>query len=54
MPIIDTWAWLAEKVDEDFDFEETMRAIHAELQELNAEAVELTELIAMNYEGLWG
>ena len=28
-----------EKVDEDFDFEEIMCVIHAELQELNAEVV---------------
>ncbi len=33
-----------EEVDEDFDFEETIRAIHAELQELNAEGVELAEM----------
>jgi type I restriction enzyme M protein len=41
-----------EEVDEDFDFEETMRAIHAELNELNAEAVELAERIAGNFEEL--
>ncbi|GAI44155.1 unnamed protein product, partial [marine sediment metagenome] len=41
-----------EEVDEDFDFEETMRGIHAELQELNAEAVELAEQIAGNFEEL--
>lgn len=41
-----------EEVDEDFDFEETMRAIHAELSELNAEAVELAEQIAGNFEEL--
>lgn len=42
----------AEEVDEDFDFEETMRDIHIELQGLNAEAVELAEKIARNFEGL--
>lgn len=41
-----------EEVDEDFDFEETMRDIHIELQGLNAEAVELAEKIARNFEGL--
>ena len=41
-----------EEVDEDFDFKETMRAIHAELSELNAEAVELAERIAGNFEEL--
>ena len=33
-----------EEMDEDFDFEKTMRTIHAELQELNAESVELAEI----------
>ena len=41
-----------EEVDEDFDFEEAMRAIHAEINELNAEAVELAERIAGNFEEL--
>ena len=41
-----------EEVDEDFDFEETMRAIHVEINELNAEAVELAEQIAGNFEEL--
>jgi type I restriction-modification system DNA methylase subunit len=41
-----------EEVDEDFDFDETMRAIHAEINELNAEAVELAEQIAGNFEEL--
>ncbi len=41
-----------EEVDEDFDFEETMRTIHAEINELNAEAVELAEQIAGNFEEL--
>ena len=40
------------EVDEDFDFEETMRVIHAELNELNAEAAELAERIAGNFEEL--
>lgn len=39
-------------MDEDSDFEETMRGIHAELQELNAGAVELAERIAGNFEEL--
>ncbi len=43
-----------EEVDEDFDFEETMRAIHVEINELNAEAVELAEQIAGNFEDLVG
>jgi len=38
--------------DEDFDFEETMREIHAELAVLNAEAAELAEKIQRNFEGL--
>jgi type I restriction enzyme M protein len=41
-----------EEVDEDFDFEETIRAIHAEINELNAEALELAERIAGNFEEL--
>jgi type I restriction enzyme M protein len=41
-----------EEVDEDFDFEETMGAIHAKLQELNAESAELAERIAGNFEEL--
>ena len=41
-----------EEMDEDFDFEETMRAIHAEINELNAEAVVLAEQIAGNFEEL--
>ena len=39
-----------EEVDEDFDFEETLRDIHIELQGLNAEAAELAEKIARNFE----
>ena len=38
--------------DEDFDFEETMREIHAELAGLNAEAVELAETIHSNFKEL--
>jgi len=41
-----------EEVDEDFDFEESLREIHVELQDLNAEAVELAAAIARNFEGL--
>ncbi len=41
-----------EEVDEDFDFEEALRDIHIELQGLNAEAVELAEKIASNFEEL--
>jgi type I restriction enzyme M protein len=38
--------------DEDFDFEESMREIHAELKELNAEAVLLADKISRNFEVL--
>jgi type I restriction enzyme M protein len=41
-----------EEVDEDFDFEETMRNIHTELAGLNSEAVELAAQIARNFEEL--
>lgn len=41
-----------EEVDEDFDFEEALRDIHIELQGLNAEAVELADKIARNFEEL--
>ncbi len=41
-----------EEVDEDFDFEEALRDIHIELQGLNAEAAELAEKIARNFEEL--
>jgi type I restriction enzyme M protein len=37
-------------VDEDFDFEQTMRDIHTELADLNQEAVELAGKIQKNYE----
>src|SRR5512139_312786 len=38
--------------DEDFDFEQTFRDIHAELADLNREAAELAERIQKNFEGL--
>ncbi|MGR9013271.1 MAG: N-6 DNA methylase [Gammaproteobacteria bacterium] len=41
-----------EEVDEDFDFEETLRDIHIELKGLNEEAVELAAQIARNFEEL--
>jgi type I restriction enzyme M protein len=41
-----------EEEDEDFDFEETLREIHLELADLNAEASELAAKIAKNFEGL--
>ncbi len=41
-----------EEVDEDFDFEETLRDIHIELAELNDEAVELAANIARNFQEL--
>ncbi|MGY0562071.1 MAG: N-6 DNA methylase [Paraglaciecola chathamensis] len=41
-----------EEVDEDFDFEETLRDIHIELQSLNSEAAELAGQIARNFEEL--
>ena len=41
-----------EEVDEDFDFEEALREIHGELEDLNAEAVELAGTIKRNFEGL--
>ncbi|MDZ7725319.1 MAG: N-6 DNA methylase [candidate division KSB1 bacterium] len=41
-----------EEEDEDFDFEETLREIHTELDALNAEAVELAERIKRNFEEL--
>lgn len=39
-------------VDEDFDFEQTMRDIHSELADLNAEAAELATKIQANIEVL--
>ena len=41
-----------EEVDEDFDFEEALREIHVELEDLNAEAVVLAETIKRNFEEL--
>jgi len=38
------------EVDEDFDFEQTMRDIHIELADLNLEAVELAAKIQKNFE----
>jgi len=39
-------------VDEDFDFEQTLRDIHVELADLNLEAVGLAAKIQENFEGL--
>lgn len=41
-----------EEEDEGFDFEETLRQIHVELEDLNSEAVKLTATIKKNFEGL--
>ncbi|NVO66794.1 class I SAM-dependent DNA methyltransferase [Methanofollis tationis] len=41
-----------EEEDEDFDFEEALREIHAELEDLNAEAVHLAATIRRNFEEL--
>lgn len=41
-----------EEIDEDFDFEETLRDIHIELAGLNEEAVALAAQIAQNFEDL--
>lgn len=41
-----------EEEDEDFDFEETLRNIHVELEDLNAEAVQLAATIKKNFEEL--
>ena len=38
-----------EEEDENFDFEEAMREIHVELEDLNAEAVNLAEQIRKNF-----
>ena len=38
--------------DEDFDFEEALRSIHVQLQELNEEATRLAARIARNFEDL--
>jgi type I restriction enzyme M protein len=41
-----------EAVDEDFDFEEALREIHVELEDLNAEAAQLAATIKKNFEEL--
>ena len=41
-----------EEVDEEFDFEETLREIHVELDDLNAEAAQLAATIKKNFEEL--
>ncbi|RMG36045.1 MAG: SAM-dependent DNA methyltransferase [Gammaproteobacteria bacterium] len=41
-----------EEEDEDFDFEEALREIHVELEDLNAEAVRLAAMIKRNFEEL--
>lgn len=41
-----------EEEDEDFDFEEALRDIHVELEDLNAEAVQLATTIKKNFEEL--
>lgn len=41
-----------EEVDEDFDFEEALRDIHNELNELNTEATELAQTISLNFKEL--
>jgi type I restriction enzyme M protein len=41
-----------EEQDENFDFEEALRAIHIDLNGLNEEAMELAARIAQNFEGL--
>jgi len=41
-----------EEEDEDFDFEEALREIHVELEDLNAEAVRLAATIKKNFEEL--
>ena len=43
-----------EEVDEDFDFEETMRDLHLELEGLHLEAAELIKTIGKNFEELIG
>ena len=40
------------EVDEDFDFEQTMREIHVELADLNNEAAALATKIQENFEEL--
>ena len=41
-----------EEEDEDFDFEEALREIHVELEDLNAESVKLAETIKKNFKEL--
>jgi type I restriction enzyme M protein len=41
-----------EEVDENFDFEETLRDIHIELEDLNAEAAQLAVTITKNFREL--
>jgi type I restriction enzyme M protein len=41
-----------EEEDEDFDFEEALRNIHVELEDLNTEAVQLAAIIKKNFEEL--
>ena len=41
-----------EEVDEDFDFAETLRDLHLELEDLNTEAVKLAATIKRNFEAL--
>ncbi len=41
-----------EEEDEDFDFAETLRSIHVELEGLNKEAAELAKRIASNFKEL--
>ena len=41
-----------EEVDEDFNFEETIREIHLELTDLNEEAIKLAAQISSNFEDL--
>ena len=43
---------IASEKDEDFDFEETLRSIHIDLQGLNDESTELAARIARNFECL--
>ena len=38
--------------DEDFDFEEVLREIHVELEDLNAESMQLAAAIKRNFEEL--
>jgi len=41
-----------EEEDDVFDFEEAMREIHVELEDLNVEAAKLAAAIKKNFEGL--